>query len=295
MSLRTRSLHPEFGQEVLDVDLAALDKATFDAVYDLWRQDPLLLFRRQSLTEEELVAYSRGFGKLEITARSDAHSPKSPEVIYVSPLKRSDGSAVGGLGSDELTWHTDQIYRERPATGSIFHGTEMPQGIGRTSFCNMVLAYRALPDNLRRQVDESRARCKYGHKWMASFHALLDQDEVKEVDDRTPPVVHEMALDVPGTDQRTLYISPNHTFAIEGMEEEDGRAFFDAVLDHAIRDEFVYEHTWRNGDVIMWDNGRLLHRREPFDETYPRFAKRTTIFLDPAHFAVPEGAAGAKR
>jgi len=123
---------------------------------------------------------------------------------------------------------------------------------------------------------------------MASFHALLDEDAVREVDDSTPPVVHEMALDVPGTDERALYISPNHTFAIEGMEEEEGRAFFDAVVEHAIRDDFVYEHNWRNGDVIMWDNGRLLHRREPFDETYPRFARRTTIFLDPQDFAVPK-------
>jgi alpha-ketoglutarate-dependent taurine dioxygenase len=109
MTLRTRPLHLDFGLEVLDVDLAQLDQAAFDAIYALWRQDPLLLFRRQSLTEEELVAYSRGFGKLEVTARSDAHSPKTPEVIYVSPLKRSDGSAVGGRRPRER--RTDLAYR----------------------------------------------------------------------------------------------------------------------------------------------------------------------------------------
>jgi len=288
MTLHTTLLNSDFGREVLDVDLANIDQATFDEIYALWQQDPLLLFRRQNLTEDELVSYSKGFGTLEITARSDAHSPKQPEVIYVTPLKRGDGSSVGGLGSGELVWHTDQIYRERPATGSIFHGSEMPPGIGRTSFCNMVLAYKALPDDLREHVDTKRAHCKYGQQWMSSFQNILDEEQIKDVHDRTPPVIHEMSLDVPGTGERTLYISPNHTFAIEGMAEDEGRKFFDSVIEHAIRDDFIYTHDWRNGDVIMWDNGRLLHRREPFDELYPRFAKRTTIFLNRQDFAVPQ-------
>jgi alpha-ketoglutarate-dependent taurine dioxygenase len=287
MTLRTRPLHEHFGQEVLDVDLARTDDATLKAIYALWQRDPLLLFRRQSLTEEELVAYSQFFGDLELTARTDAHSPRNPRVSYISALKRQDGSSLGALGNAELLWHTDQIYRQRPATGSIFHGTEMPQGTGRTSWCNMVLAYRALPEGLRAEVDRRQAHCKYGQKKMASFQALLDQEKVREIDALTPPVEHEMSLDVPATGERTLYISPNHTFAIEGMGEAEGRTFFDSLLRHAIREEFIYHHDWRNGDVMMWDNGRLLHRREPVDETLPRFARRTTVFLRPEDFAVP--------
>ena len=285
--LRTRPLHEHFGREVLDVDLATADRDTLAAIYALWQQDPLLLFRRQSLTEEELVGYSRFFGELEVTARSDGHSRKNPQVSYISALKRQDGTTIGALGNVELTWHTDQIYRERPATGSIFHGTEMPQGTGRTSWCNMVLAYRALPDELRAEVDRRQARCKYGYQKMASFHGSLDAAKVQEIDALTPPVCHEMVLDVPATGERALYISPNHTFAIDGMDEAQGRAFFARVVGHAIHDDFVYSHDWRNGDVMMWDNGRLLHRREPVDETLPRIARRTTVFLNPEDFAVP--------
>lgn len=285
--LRTRPLHERFGREVLDVDLAQADRATLDAIYTLWQREPLLLFRRQSLTEEELVQYSQFFGDLEVTARSDAHSRKNPQVSYITALKRQDGSTIGALGNGELTWHTDQIYRERPATGSIFHGTEMPQGTGRTSWCNMVLAYQALPADLRAEVDRRQARCKYGYKKMASFHGLLDRTKVQEIDSLTPPVIHEMALAVPATGERTLYISPNHTFAIEDMGEAEGMAFFERLVQHAIRDEFVHTHDWRNGDVMMWDNGRLLHRREPVDDTMPRIARRTTVFLNPEDFAVP--------
>ena len=287
MTLRTRPLHAGFGKEVLDVDLAGADAATLGANYVLWQQDPLLLFRRQSLTEEELVAYSALFGEPEVTARVDGHSPKNPQVSYISALKRQDGTAIGALGNGELTWHTDQIYRARPATGSIFHGTEMPQGTGRTMWCNMVLAYRALPDDLRRQVDKRQAHCKYGQKHMASFHDLLDKAKVEEIDALTPPVCHAMALDVPATGERALYISPNHTFAVEGMDDAEFGPFFAALLHHAIREEFTYRHDWRNGDLMMWDNGRLLHQREPVDAALPRFARRTTVFLRPEDFAVP--------
>ncbi len=96
-----------------------------------------------------------------------------------------------------------------------------------------------------------------------------------------------MVLENSATGRRSLYLSPNHTIAIEGLPEAEGRELFDALLDHALRDEFIYTHRWRNGDVVMWDNARLLHRRDAFDGSLARLAKRTTIYMDPAYFAVP--------
>ena len=92
MELRTRPLAERFGLEVLDVDLASLDDATFQSIYRLWQRDPLLLFRRQSLTERELKSYSAGFGELEHIVRDDMHAPEHPEIIYITGLKRADGA-----------------------------------------------------------------------------------------------------------------------------------------------------------------------------------------------------------
>ena len=116
MSLQTRPLHRDFGVEVTNVDLADFDTNTFDAIYELWRNEPLVLFRRQCINERELVEFSRGFGELDILVRDDLLSKENPEVIYVTNLKREDGSPLGGLGSYELNWHHDQIYRQRPPT-----------------------------------------------------------------------------------------------------------------------------------------------------------------------------------
>src|SRR3546814_7079 len=262
--------------EVLDVDLAHLDERTLDAIYRLWRKDPIILFRRQSLTKGELVAYSDGFGELEHLVRKDMYSPLHPEVIYITGLKRPDGSALGGLGTYEVHWHHDQIYRQRPATGSIFYATEMPEGTGRTSWCNTALSYAALPDDLRARVEGRKSISKYGLKASHSFQRdFKDNKQVQAIHDKTPPAAHPMVLENPATGQRSLYIDPNKFCGIEGMAEAEARALADELFKHMLRDDFIYTHNWRTGDVILWDNARLWHRRAPDDKGPPRFAKRS--------------------
>jgi taurine dioxygenase len=298
MSFKTRPLSENFGLEILDADIANIDDAGFQAIRGFWQQDPLLLIRRQNPTNEEFIDFSRRFGALDIVIGGRDPDDRHPELLFVSNLLRNDGSVAGGLGNAELVWHTDQIYREKPASGSIFYGVEMPTDAGNTSFCNMALAYETLPAALKAQLDGKRASCHYGagkplstymeRNLGKTYRRGLSEDQVKKVENRTPAVSHDMTLESPVTGQRSLYFSPNHTTEIEGLSEEEGRTLIDALLDHALQKQHVHTHHWRNGDVIFWDNARLLHRRDKFPDAFPRFAKRTTIFMDPAHFAVPE-------
>ncbi len=288
MDLSTRALHSAVGQEILDVDLANVDDALFDAIYALWRREPLLLLRRQCLNERELVAFSRRFGELDILVRDDLLSREHPEVIYVTNLKREDGTPLGGLGSYELNWHHDQIYRQRPPTGSIFQAMEMPEGQARTSWCSTSHTYAALPDDLREQVDSLKGISKYGLRPEAGFQRdLKDTASVQQIHDRTPPASHPMVLRDPDTGRGSLYVDPKKIMGIEGLDEAQAQALIDALLPRLVCDEYVYTHEWRPGDVVFWDNARLMHRREAFDSAMPRLAKRTTIHLNPEHFAVP--------
>ncbi len=290
MQLRTRPLKETFGLEVLDVDLSDLDDDTFDAIYKLWQQEPLLLFRRQSLSERQQVEYSKRFGDLDILVRDDMISPKHPEIIYITGLKREDGTPLGGLGTYEIYWHHDQIYRQRPASGSVFYAVEMPENDGRTSYCNTKLGYDTLPDNLKKALEGRRATAKYGMKKTSSTQRDFknNPETLKKIDEKTPPATHDIVLENPATGQKSIYLDPNKTLCIEGLSEEESNELIDAVSQHMLQDDFVYTHTWRNGDVVMWDNARLWHKRDAFDPTMPRFARRTTIFLRPDDFAVPE-------
>lgn len=290
MKLRTRPLKDTFGVEVLDVDVSDLDDETFDAIYKLWQQEPLLLLRRQSLSERQQVEYSKRFGDLDVLVRDDMISPTHPEIIYITALKRPDGTPLGGLGTYEVYWHHDQIYRQRPASGSIFYAVEMPEGEGQTSYCNTKLGYESLPDNLSKQLEGRRATAKYAMKAESSTQRDFKNkpDVMKKIDDLTPPATHNIILENPATGQKSIYLDPNKTLFIEGLSEDESKELIGAVSQHMLQDKFVYTHTWRNGDVVMWDNARLWHRREAFDPQLPRFARRTTIFLRPQDFAVPE-------
>ena len=299
MAFKTRPLSDNLGLEVLGADLSIIDDEAFEAIRNLWQQEPLLLLRRQNPTDQEFLDFSHRFGKIDVVIGGSQPSARNPELLYISNLFSGDGNLIGGLGNHELVWHTDQIYRQNPASGSIFYGVEMPHEAGRTSFCNTAAAYDAMSEDLKSKVDTARATCKYGTPApLSSFmrkqknktwHRYIESDkEAKDIDDRTPEATHDMVLENPTNGQRSLYFSPNHTVAIEGMDEEGGRALIDAVIDHTIQDKFIYTHDWRNGDILFWDNARLLHHRDAFDNDLPRFAKRTTIFLDPEHFAVPE-------
>ena len=268
----------------------------FKAIYELWRAEPLILLRRQCLPERELVEFSRRFGELDILVRDGLLSKQNPEVIYVTNLKTEDGVPLGGLGSYELNWHHDQIYRQHPPTGSIFLAVEMPEGQARTSWCSTRHTYEALPGSLRAIADGHRSVSKYGYRPTAGFQRdVADEEEVKRIHDRTPPAAHPMVLRNPSDGAGSLYVDPKKVVSIEGLDEETSRVTLDALQPLLVNDDFVYTHDWRPGDLVMWDNARLMHRREAFDATLPRLAKRTTIHLDPAHFAVPSSAQVARR
>ena len=127
MALKTRKLKANLGTEILDVDLASVNYAGFEAIREAWQRDPVILLRRQSLTETELIAFSRWFGELDLEVIRDVNTSEDvlddrvPELFFVSNLHFADGRKVGGLSNDEIVWHTDQIFRKRPASGSIFY------------------------------------------------------------------------------------------------------------------------------------------------------------------------------
>ena len=298
MNLHTRTLSDHLGLEILDSDLSNIDDLTFESIRALWQQNPLLLLRRQNPTDEEFLGFSRLFGTIDVVIGGSRPSTEIPELLYVSNLLSSDGKPIGGLGNSELVWHTDQIYRENPASGSIFYGVEMPAGTGKTSFCNTAAAYDALPNQLKERVDQLKAICRYGTKKPLSSlmrsqigktwrRSVKSQEELKVIEKRTPPVCHPMVLENRITGQKSLYFSPNHTESIEGLDQDQGQELIDELIENTIRDDFIYVHDWRNGDIILWDNARLLHHRDGFDNTLPRLAKRTSLFMNPNYFAVP--------
>ena len=289
MPFETRPLHSSLACEVLGLRLwEAPEPEAVAALRDLWARWGVLVFRRQALGEAELAAFCALFGPLERTVRTDWASPIVPEIGIISNLKDGQGRPIGGLGDGEIEWHSDQSYMMHPATGAALYALELPPEGGTTSWVDLRAAYAALPERLRHAVAGQRAVFSYV-KRLAGYQGK-DRVISEEARKRTPPVAHTLTHTHPVTGEEALYLDRTTTIGIAGMNEGAGAALLDEIYEAAIRPECVYTHHWQVGDLLLWDNGFTMHRREPFDPAARRLMKRTTMILDPARHIVPEGA-----
>jgi len=281
-ALRTRALAPTHGVEILDIDLARpLDDATFAAIRAAWLTHKVLLFRGQTLEESDLVRFGRRFGELEIHVRTDTASREHPEVLLVTN-KKENGKAIGVLGDAEAPWHVDQIYMKQPTHGTMLYAVSIPPEGGNTYVCDMARAYETLPADLRSRIEGRRAINSAAY-FNRRHNGGMTQAQLDRVPDVSHPLVRTHPT-LPG--RKSLFMSPGHTMRVEGLDERASEELLQALERHATRADLVYEHVWRVGDVLMWDNTQTMHRRDPFDPAALRLLKRIS-FMYPQDLRTP--------
>ena len=213
-------------------------------------------------------------------------SPYHPEVIYISNLKYPGGSNSGLLGDQELDWHSDQTYRTRPATGSMLYGLEVTSNSGCTYWANQYLAYESLPAEVKHAIDGRTGVFSYARR-LEVFYPK-DQKNDEDLKKRAPEAaVHPVVLTNPLTGRKALYADPVTLTEIQGLPKQDDERVRGILARHCALPEAVYRHQWRQGDVVFWDNGCTLHRRDPIQADRARFMKRMTIYLRGERHCLP--------
>ncbi|MCA8928404.1 MAG: TauD/TfdA family dioxygenase [Alphaproteobacteria bacterium] len=280
-----RPIADSFAREVHGLNCAApLAEADRQALRQAWSEHGVLVFRGQLLEEDALVRFSEAFGEPDRIVREDWASKKQQAVIYISNLLDRNGTAIGGLGAGEITWHSDQSYQADPATGSFLYGVEIPADQGATEFANLRLAYATLPPALKALADRAWGVFSYAHR-AAAYDESPDASARARA--KSPDVQHPLVNRHPTQGWGALYLDPGTMPGIEGMADAEALALIRALTEHATQPPFVYRHDWRMGDLVMWDNGFTLHRRGVLDPAVPRLLKRTTVKLSPAQHIVP--------
>ena len=287
MSLHTTPLKKNFGLEVRGVDLSTQvgdeQTAQLDA---LLAQHGVLVFRRQLLGEEDLVRFAGAFGELEKTIYTNGVSPYNPEVIYISNLKYPSGGNVGLLGDQELDWHSDQTYRTRPATGSMLYGLEVTSASGRTYWANQYLAYESLPADVQRAIDGRSGVFSFARR-LEVFYPKDHVNDPKLLTRAPESAIHPIVLTNPLTGRKALYADPVTLTEIQGVPKDESDRLQAILTRHCAGPDAIYEHHWRQGDVVFWDNGCTLHRRDPIEGERARFMKRMTIYLRGERHCLP--------
>ena len=274
--VRVRPTGAALAADIEGVDLAGpLSPETVTAIKAAWADHLVLRFRNQSLSDDDLLRFSRQFGELDwapIAAVNDA--PEGREYIMVVSNVVENGIAIGQLGSYEAVWHTDMSYVAEPPMASALYSLEVPESGGDTGFANMYAAIEALPAELRREIDGKFCR----HDASRNSAGELRRGFVDAPDpSQTVGADHPIVRTHPVTGRKALFLGRRRNAYIPGLSVADSEALLDAIWEHATKDEFTWYQQWRVGDLILWDNRAVMHRRDAFDPTARRVMHRTQI------------------
>lgn len=279
MEISTSRLCPALGAEMtgLDVSQVPSDNLFGEIRYALNESGGVLVLRDQSLTPQQHVDFSRRFGPLfgeaehlQDTVKPYLH-PEFPQIYRVSN-KVVDGKPQGRKRAGTY-WHSDVSFRRRPAMVSILYGIDVPPLGGDTVFTNMAMAYEALSDAMKAMIEPLWAV----HSFAGAGNAAWSHEKIESHDlDGANTAEHPLVRVHPDTGEKSLFINPGTTSHLVGFSDEESRTLLDFLYDHAIQPEFQYRHSWRQHDLVIWDNRCTLHYAIA-DYTADRYMHRTTV------------------
>ena len=264
-----RPLSPALGAEIVGIDLGKeIDDLTVAQIRDAWHQNLVILLRDQKLSEEDEVRFAEKFGPPAVI-HTKQFVRNHPAVMLISNI-REDGKPIGALPDGEMHFHTDQCHQERPAMASMLYALEVPSAGGNTLFANGYKAYETLPDAIKRRIAGRKALNAYDYETASMKRGTRLAEGV-------PSYVHPVVRTHPATGRKALYVNRLMTVRIEGLAAQESDEMLDLLFEHQERREFIYEHVWRPGDLLMWDNRCTLHARTDFSPDERRLMRRVTI------------------
>jgi len=271
-------INPAFVADVSGVDLRAVSDQEFEGIYQAWLEFGVLRLRQQSLNEDELQVFSARFGPLEEIpmGRLPEAQRKKIKNRYVTQLSNIivDGKPIGGLGNSEAAWHSDMTYIETPPPASVLLGVEIPEQGGDTYFADQNAAYDSLPDELLRRVEGLTIKHDAAHTSVGSLRAGFEPFEDPR---EAPGAVHPIIMTHEETSKHALYLGRREWAYVPGLSLEDSEALLDELWSYAALEKNVWRQQWQPDDLIIWDNRRVLHRRDEFDQNARRLMKRCQV------------------
>ena len=272
----TRPTGAALGAEMPGIDLREIDDSTFAAIHQAWIDHQVLLFRGQSLTDDDLIAFSRRFGGLDhapIQENGRRFVDGYPEIYVVSNVM-VNGEAIGSLGAGEAVWHTDMSYLPDPPKASMLYALEVPPSGGDTSFCSMYAAYEGLPDDLKSRIEG--LSCKHDGTYNSGGYVrqgVTPNDDPRQ----SPGMPHPVVCRHAESGRRGLYLGRRRNAYLMGLSLPESEALLNALWAHVEKPALRWTHQWRAGDLVLWDNRCTMHRRDPFDPASRRIMHRTQI------------------
>ena len=280
-TLTLSPLHPLFVAEVQGIDLRQPTDADLAAKIEAAMDEfAVLVFRDQVLDESQQMAFTRALGPVDmgllkvLQRRSRFKEAGMIDISNVDLesqiLERDDPRLITMLANQ--LWHSDSSFKQPSAKYSLLLACILPEQGGETEFADMRAAYDALSDEVRGELEGLAAE----HSAFHSRIQLGDRQYTPEDLAKYPTVAWPIVRTHPGSRRKTLFIGA-HATHIVGWPVPEGRLLLAELLEHATQSRFVYRHTWRPGDLVIWDNRAVLHRGRRYDLSRRRELRRSTV------------------
>ncbi|MDF0582002.1 TauD/TfdA dioxygenase family protein [Bradyrhizobium yuanmingense] len=271
-----KEIVPDFVGEICDFPVHAMDEQLAGDLRKAWTKYPVLRFRNVPIGDAEQIAITKVLGPIFLTTNVQYGKPASPEIFVIANKKNPDGTPAGDLGDGEVQWHTDHWWVEQPPSAALLRAVEVPATGGNTYWANMYSAYATLPESMKKRLIGL-----YIH-----HQDVLDISGAPRRGKEIPSsqdfatwsgVDHPIVVRHPDSGKLCLYLGASRErSAILGMKQNEASALLEDLWQHATSPAHVWYQEWRPGDMMIWDNRCLLHRRDQFDPHSVRLMHRTT-------------------
>jgi taurine dioxygenase len=237
--MRTTALEP-VGVEITGLALREVDADTVTRLRELLADHGVAVLPDQDLDNPAFVRFLEAFGELMFT-EGETPVPGFPDLNVITN--------VGRATPPRSVFHVDTSYVRRPPAYTALRAVRIPARGGQTLFTNQYRAYDTLPDEVRAQLDG---------RTITHRMSGLDLDDAHETE-----AEHPVFRRHPISGRTSLYLStPQRCVAVSGMDDAEAAAMIEFLYAHSTADANAYRHSWSPGDVVMWDNGCVLHRAD---------------------------------
>jgi len=273
--MKVTPLSKALGAEITDLDLRKpLDDDAVKAIRDAFDQHIFVVFREQELSEDDQLRAAGYFGKVHIrrrpvTTRDPGGAFDTPFMLVTNIVE--NGKSIGVFGDGEMWFHHDTSYYPEPHRATLLYSMKLPSWGGNTCFSNMYKAYENIPQPLRDKLEGKKVLQVHDYK----RRERLDIDKI----DLNAVRHHEQPIFIthPATGRKALYISRLMSARILGLARDESETVLEQLFDISEDPAIVYEHEWKLGDLVIWDNWCSIHARKDFPREEPRLMRRLTI------------------
>ena len=257
MSLQITPLCDALGAEVTGLDLSQpIDHQEERTVLEAYLRYHLLCFRSEPLEPTEFVAFARRFGEPQQQLLREQRHNEVPEVSLLDSTYKKPEDKPDDLRRVRLSgWHTDDSYFEAPAKATLLQSIAIPDSGGQTRFCNTHAAYEDLEENEKQRLSTLKAAHRYDTPRASARPKVRSAEEEAE----TPEVIHPIIRTHDDSGIKAIYLNPNRTDRVIDVDHDESETILEWIYDRMTQDKYRYDHEWRVGDLIIWDNRCLVH------------------------------------